>query len=179
MDILVKKSTSEEIQRWDYNPGKVQIPGSTDVVFCGTARPIDVGPDHFLATATIVEPPLGPNQKRGPETKDIDVASRTATVNRPAVDMTQDEINAKGRMVSFDDFEARFQPSEWDLATDFVYEANTTTGKPKRRVLVQGLARAQARNRVDLLDAKTDAFLSALVAGEVITAPRKAEILEP
>ena len=81
--------------------------------------------------------------------------------------------------VSFDDFEARFQPSEWDLATDFVYEANTTTGKPKRKALVQGLARAQARNRVDLLDAKTDAFLSALVAGEVITAPRKAEILEP
>jgi len=85
----------------------------------------------------------------------------------------------KPTVVSFDDFEARFDMAEWDAATDFVYETDLTTGKPKRRALVQGLARAQARNRVDLLDAKTSAFLDALVVGGVITAQRKTEILTP
>jgi len=81
--------------------------------------------------------------------------------------------------VSFSDFEARFTPTEWDDATDYVYEVDITTGKPKHKALVQGLARAQARNYVDLLDAKTDGFLSLLVAGGVITVARKTEILTP
>lgn len=81
--------------------------------------------------------------------------------------------------VSFDDFEERFTTAEWDAATDFVYEVDLTTGKPKRRALVQGLARAQARNTVDLLDAKTDAFLGLLVSGGVLTEARRAVILTP
>ena len=81
--------------------------------------------------------------------------------------------------ISFDDFEARFTTSEWDDATDYVYEVSTTTGKPKRRALVQGLQRASARNSIDLLDPKTDAFLSLLAAGNVITEARKTDILTP
>ncbi len=82
-------------------------------------------------------------------------------------------------IISFDDFESRFTSDEWDDATDYVYEVDTTTGKPRRRALVQGLARAQARNSVDLLDSKTDAFLSLLVTGNVITEARKTNILTP
>jgi hypothetical protein len=82
-------------------------------------------------------------------------------------------------VLTFDAFEGRFTGAEWDDATDFVYEVNTTTGKPKRRALVQGLARAQARNRVDLEDNKTDVFLGVLVSGGVLTAERKIEILTP
>ena len=81
--------------------------------------------------------------------------------------------------ISFDDFEARFTTAEWDDATDFVYQVDTTTGNPKRKALIQGLARAQARNSVDLLDAKTETFLSVLVNGEIITASRKTAILTP
>lgn len=82
-------------------------------------------------------------------------------------------------IISFDLFESRFTATEWDDATDYVYEVDIVTGKPKRRVLVQGLARAQARNSVDLSDAKTDAFLGILVTGNVITAARKTAILTP
>jgi len=85
----------------------------------------------------------------------------------------------KPTKLSFDDFESRFTAGEWDAATDFVYESDTSTGKPKRRALVQGLARAQSRNMVDLFDAKTDAFLAALVSGGVLTSERKAVILAP
>lgn len=81
--------------------------------------------------------------------------------------------------ISFDDFESRFTGAEWDDATDFVYQSDPTTGKPMRRALVQGLARAQARNNVDLSHAKTDAFLSIMVSGGVITEQRKTQILTP
>lgn len=82
-------------------------------------------------------------------------------------------------VVSFDDFEARFTAAEWNAATDYVYATNTGTGLPLRRALLQGLARAQARGKVDLEAAATDAFLAALVSGGVLTAQRKAEILDP
>lgn len=92
----------------------------------------------------------------------------------------QDEATRQSkRIISFDAFEARFTMQEWDDATDYVYEVDIVTGKPKRKVLVQGLARAQARNSVDLLDPKTDGFLSLLVAGGVIAAARKIVILKP
>jgi hypothetical protein len=82
-------------------------------------------------------------------------------------------------VVDFDTFEARFEVAEWNAATDYVYESNTTTGKPMRRVLVQGLARAMARDKVDLLHAKTAGFLAALVSGGVVTQGRSDTILDP
>jgi len=94
-------------------------------------------------------------------------------------DGAEDRRVAATQNITFETFEARFTPQEWDDATDFVYAADLTTGKPKRRALVQGLARAQARNNVDLLDPKTAALLSILVSGGVITAARKAIILTP
>lgn len=91
MDILIKKSDGSEVQRWEAPPGRVRIPAEKLTVDPGdTPRPMDIGPNHFLATATIVEPALGADQKRGPET--MDVVGQDVTLNRPAVDMTAQEI---------------------------------------------------------------------------------------
>ena len=106
----------------------------------------------------------------------VDNVAKTVTHDQAAAD---EALRQRKRNVLFDNFEDRFTPSEWDDATDFIYEVDTVTGKPKRRVLLQGLARAQARNRIDLLGPKTDAFMNALVGGGVITAQRKAAILTP
>jgi hypothetical protein len=180
MEYLIKISTGEEKARWRNEQSKIVIPNSSDVIFChGVARPFDVGDDHFLAEATVNKPTLGPDQKRGPEDVVIDVGAQTVTVNKPAIDLTAQELSDRDRNVVFDQFEARFTTQEWDDATDYVYESDTTTGKPKRRALVQGLTRAQARNKVDLLDSKTSAFLSLLVTGGVISEARKTEILTP
>jgi len=83
------------------------------------------------------------------------------------------------RFITFDDFEDRFTPQEWDAATLYVYQSDTASGEPLRPKLVQGLQRAIARNQVDLLDAKTAQFLALLVTGNVIDDARKTEILTP
>ena len=82
-------------------------------------------------------------------------------------------------VISFDDFEARFTAGEWDAATDHVYEADTATGLPKRRALLQNHSRAIARNSVDLHDDKTANFMAALVAGGVVTQARSDTISSP
>lgn len=101
MDILIKTSDGSERQRWDGDSldlGKVLIPGTkADYIYidAGIPRPVDVGPDHFLTTATVIEPTLGPDQNRVPET--VVVVGQTVTVNRPAVDMTVQEIADRDR----------------------------------------------------------------------------------
>lgn len=82
-------------------------------------------------------------------------------------------------IITFEAFESRFTVQEWDDVTDFVYEADTITGKPKRRALIQGLSRAMAKNKVDLLHAKTIVFMDILVSGGVITEAKKDIILTP
>lgn len=102
----------------------------------------------------------------------VDVEAKTVIYDQAA----QDEANRQsGRMVSFDDFEERFTTQEWDDATDYSFNASVAV----KRKIKQGLQRAIARNNVDLLDAKTDAFLGLLVSGGVITVQRKSEILTP
>ena len=81
--------------------------------------------------------------------------------------------------ITFDDFEVRFTTAEWDDMTDFVYQTDTATGVPKRRALIQGLARVQSRNKVNLRDVKTAAFLDILVSGGVITQARRDIVLTP
>ena len=48
--------------------------------------------EYFLAEGTLVEPPLGVDQKRGATTVDVDTGAQTVTINKPAVDMTTQEI---------------------------------------------------------------------------------------
>ena len=91
MDILIETSTSKEVKRWGRNPGKVLIPGGNgDVVFTGTARPLDIGSEHFLATATLVEEPLINGTKRGPDIVTVD--EQEVTITRSAVAKTSDDL---------------------------------------------------------------------------------------
>jgi len=91
MDILIKTSDGSEVNRWDNPPGKVGIPGSGDVVFpAPDDRPLAVGPDHFLATATVVDEDIGDGQKRGPET--VEVVGQAVTVTRTTVAKTEEDI---------------------------------------------------------------------------------------
>jgi len=93
MDILIKISNGSEVQRWGSPPGKVKIPGTGDVVFPGgSPRPIDIGPDHYLATATVVDEDIGDDQKRGPEV--VSVVGQAVTVTRTVVDKDADDLMA-------------------------------------------------------------------------------------
>ena len=91
MDILIKTSDSSEVNRWDYSPSKVGIPGKGDVVFPHpTDRPLAIGPDHFLDTATVVDEDIGDGQKRGPET--VVVVGQAVTVTRTDIAKTEEDI---------------------------------------------------------------------------------------
>ena len=82
-------------------------------------------------------------------------------------------------VITYEAFQGRFTAAEFNTVTDFVYESDLVTGKPKRRALIQGISRALAKGTVDLLDARTVVFLDALAAGGIVDAARKAEILTP
>ena len=91
MDILIKKSDGSEVNRWGSPPGKVPIPGKGDVVFpAPDDRPLAIGPDHFLATATVVDEDIGDDQKRGPEV--VSVVGQEVTVTRTSVDKDADDL---------------------------------------------------------------------------------------
>ena len=80
-------------------------------------------------------------------------------------------------VISYESFQDRFTAAEFNAATDFVYESDLGTGKPKRRAMIQGLSRAMAKNSVNLLDARTIAFMDSLVTGGILTAARRDAIL--
>lgn len=86
---------------------------------------------------------------------------------------------AKITVITYEEFQTRFTAAEFNAATDFIYASDLLTGKPKNRELIQGLSRAIAKNSVDLLAARTAAFMDALVTGGIIAAQRKTEILTP
>jgi hypothetical protein len=116
MDILIKTSDSSEINRWNDPPGKVAIPGTGDVVFPGDSpRPIDIGPDHFLATATVVYEDIGDDQKRGPET--VEVVGQAVTVTKTAIAKTEEDI--------LNDWKSVMSATDVDVsrATEDIYDA--------------------------------------------------------
>jgi hypothetical protein len=93
MDILIKISDGSEVNRWGSPPSKVPIPGKGDVVFpAPDDRPLAIGPDHFLATATVVDEDVGDDQKRGPEV--FSVVGQAVTVTRTVVDKDADDLMA-------------------------------------------------------------------------------------
>jgi len=87
MDVLVDIDTQELVNRWNAPQGRVRIPKTVgDVVFVkDTPRPIDIGPDHFLAEPTVVDVPLDDNHKRGPEEVAVDVVEKTVTITNTTI----------------------------------------------------------------------------------------------
>ena len=93
MDILIKTSDGSEVNRWGNSAPKVIIPGTGDVVFpAPNDRPLAIGPDHFLATATVVDEDIGDDQKRGPEV--VSVVGQAVTITRTVVDKDADDLMA-------------------------------------------------------------------------------------
>jgi len=92
MDMLIETATGTEVNRWNGVAGKVEIPGSSDVVFCGTARPLDIGPDHFLATVNEVTEATSATKKRGPDT--LDASGQVITLTHTAIDKDADDLLA-------------------------------------------------------------------------------------
>jgi hypothetical protein len=129
-----------------------------------------------IGLARLRESPIGSDERSTgfEDTLDAGVVQRQHTVEpRPVV------LPEKPTVISYEEFQDRFSASEFDDLTDFVYETNIATGKPKRKALIQGLSRAVASNSVDLPGVRTIAFMDALVDGDVITEIRKTEILTP
>ena len=94
MEMLIKTSNNSEVNRWNIPPVKVYIPGSGDVVFpAPDDRPLAIGPNHFLATATVVDEDIGDGQKRGPET--VEVIGQVVTVTRTVIDKDADDLMAE------------------------------------------------------------------------------------
>ena len=116
MDLLIKTSDRSEINRWNDPPGKVNIPGKGDVVFpAPDDRPLAIGPDHFLATATVVDEDIGDDQKRGPET--VEVVGQAVTVTRTTVAKTEEDI--------LNDWKAEMSVTDRDVprSTEDIYDA--------------------------------------------------------
>ena len=117
MDILIKILDGSEVNRWDYSPGKVPIPGTGDVVFpAPDDRPLAIGEDHFLATATVVDEPTGDSQKRGPEV--VSVVGQEVTVTRTAIDKDADDLMAewKGkRVAAYGSVGDQLDQQYWDI----------------------------------------------------------------
>ena len=116
MEILIKTSDSSEVNRWVNPPGKVPIPDTGDVVFpAPDDRPLAIGPDHFLATATVVDEAIGDSQKRGPET--VEVVGQAVTVTRTTVAKTDEDI--------LNDWKAAMFATDRDVprSTEDIYDA--------------------------------------------------------
>tara|TARA_R110000803_G_scaffold39641_2_gene85530 strand:- start:6456 stop:6872 length:417 start_codon:yes stop_codon:yes gene_type:complete len=116
MDILIKTSDGSEVNRWNTSPGKVGIPGTTDVVFPGDSpRPIDIGPDHFLATATVVDEAVSDSKKRGPQVLAVD--GKSVTVTSTVIDKTADDLSEErkaNRVVAYGSFGSQLDMLYWD-----------------------------------------------------------------
>lgn len=107
------------------------------------------------------------------------VPAKTEAEIKTAQDEYEASPTGKATVISYEAFQGRFTAAEFNAATDFVYENDPLTNKPKRRALIQGISRVLAKGMVGLLDSRTAAFMDALVAGGIIDAARKTEILMP
>jgi hypothetical protein len=120
MNILIETATGNEVNRWLHSPGKVEIPGTNDVVFPGDdTRPMAIGPDHFLATATVVDDPIDDSQKHGPEV--VSVVDQEVTITRTAIDKDADELILEweaSRRNDYGDIGEQLDMQYWDGVND-------------------------------------------------------------
>tara|TARA_R110002167_G_scaffold320449_1_gene526275 strand:+ start:61 stop:501 length:441 start_codon:yes stop_codon:yes gene_type:complete len=89
MDYLLKKSDGTATKLGG-TVGRVEIPDTTDIVYTGDQRPLDLG-NYVLVKATEVTQEVTSGKKRGDTTTTIDKDKETVTVTYTAVDQTDEE----------------------------------------------------------------------------------------
>jgi hypothetical protein len=90
MDYLLKKSDGTATRLGMGTVGRVEIPDTTDIVYTGDQRPLDLG-NYVLVKATEVTEEITSGKKRGDTTTTIDKDKETVTVTYTAVDQTDAE----------------------------------------------------------------------------------------
>ena len=89
MDFLLKKSDGSTTNLGG-TVSRLQLPDSTDTIFPGDTRPVDLG-DYVLVKATEVTQEVTSGKKRGDTTVSGDKDKETVTVTHTAVDQTDVE----------------------------------------------------------------------------------------
>lgn len=89
MDFLLKKSDGSTTNLGG-TVSRLQLPDSTDTIFPGDTRPVDLG-DYVLVKAIEVTQEVTSGKKRGDTTVSGDKDKETVTVTHTAVDQTDVE----------------------------------------------------------------------------------------
>tara|TARA_R100000322_G_scaffold54036_1_gene33510 strand:+ start:1427 stop:1867 length:441 start_codon:yes stop_codon:yes gene_type:complete len=95
MDYLLKKSDGSATWLGE-SISRLQLPDSTDTIFPGDKRPVDLG-DYVLVKASEVTEEVTAGKKRGNTTVVGDKDKETVTVTHTAVDLTDEEYWAEIR----------------------------------------------------------------------------------
>tara|TARA_R110000796_G_scaffold47003_1_gene113332 strand:- start:35 stop:475 length:441 start_codon:yes stop_codon:yes gene_type:complete len=112
MDYLLKKSDGTATKLGG-TVGRVEIPDTTDIVYTGDQRPLDLG-NYVLVKATEVTQEVTSGKKRGDTTTTIDKDKETVTVTYTAVDQTDEE---KWKSIR-DSRNAKLEESDWRGMSD-------------------------------------------------------------
>ena len=112
MDYLLKKSDGSATSLGG-TVSRLQLPDSTDTIFPGDQRPVDLG-DYVLVKATEVTQEVTSGKKRGSTTVVGDKDNNTVTVTYTAVDQTDEEQWASIR----EQRNAKLVESDWRGVSD-------------------------------------------------------------
>ena len=112
MDYLLKKSDGSTTTLGG-TVSRLQLPNSTDTIFPGDQRPVDLG-DYVLVKATEVTQEITSGKKRGSTTVVGDKDNNTVTVTYTAVDQTDSEQWATIRV----DRDRKLTASDWMANSD-------------------------------------------------------------
>ena len=129
MDYLLKKSDGTAT-RLGSAVGRVKIPDTTDIVYTGDQRPLDLG-DYVLVEATEVTQEVTSGKKRGDTTTTIDKDKETVTVTYTAVDQTDVEQWASIRA----ERDSKLMDSDWRGMSDVTMSSACKTYRQALRDL--------------------------------------------
>ena len=129
MDFLLKKSDGSTTNLGGI-VSRLQLPDSTDTIFCGDTRPVDLG-DYVLVKATEVTQEVTSGKKRGDTTVAGDKDKETVTVTHTAVDQTDVEQWASIRA----ERDSKLMDSDWMANSDVTMSDSWKTYRQQLRNL--------------------------------------------
>tara|TARA_Y100000748_G_C15140978_1_gene350039 strand:- start:65 stop:505 length:441 start_codon:yes stop_codon:yes gene_type:complete len=129
MDYLLKKSDGSATSLGG-TVSRLQLPDSTDTIFPGDQRPVDLG-DYVLVKATEVTQEVTSGKKRGSTTVVGDKDNNTVTVTYTAVDQTDEEQWASIR----EQRNAKLVESDWRGVSDITMSNDWKTYRQALRDL--------------------------------------------